>query len=306
MRKLIFILLLAPLSLLGQSYRSVGNALKMSYDGLNFVTSLGDGTTVSWWTKIQSDSLWHNVPTYPTSDISLNPVNTTLMHEFAADSAAVLDSGYFDGKGTDNAHPITLKTLLKFRDTVRVVRAPTNIYDVVNLGYLIGHTYVFGGSTAQYTDGTGAYQPFPTNVSNFANDAGYATVTQVKVSRTGVHFGQTASDPSLITKANTGGDNSYDIGGFINILANPSLSDNIVMQVSWTAENGVVNTQILYEPGTSTGATLSTIREHGFSHVFIRVKDATTITISTTVAGSGSILYNDGGLINKVVGDGGL
>lgn len=284
MKRLLYILLLlCPTILFGQGgYVNIGSAWQVSKDGINYRVDRGNGIKEYFWTLRQIDSLVLNLPPWPVADSSGKAVSMAVLHSFADSTKTPLDSLYFRFK---SGGIVSLRSRLIFPDTVRIVRSPTNIYDLVNLNYYNAHLPVI-----------------PTNVSSFTNDASYATVTQVKVNRNGALFGQTASQPLVINYANTGGDNTYTVGAWLNYLSG---SGTVIVQVTWIDGHSNSHTKTFYEDGDPSGTTYTgTNASFGFNPKCIRVKDATTITVSTTI--TGTPLYEVGGFIKKIVGDGGL
>jgi hypothetical protein len=137
-----------------------------------------------------------------------------------------------------------------------------------------------------------------------ANPADYATVTQVKVGRNGALFGRTTSLSLVINYPNTGGDNTFTIGAWLNFLSG---TGSVIVQVTWTDGHGYSHTKTFYESGDPAGTAYGNVSgnlAYAFDTKTMRVKDSTTITITTTVIGS--VIYEAGGFINKIVGDGGL
>lgn len=144
----------------------------------------------------------------------------------------------------------------------------------------------------------------PTNISSFINDVPYATINQIKVGRNGALFGETGSLPLVINYANTGGDNTFTVGTWLNFLSG---TGNVIVQVTWTDGHGYSHTKTFYESGDPTGTVYGNVSgnlAYAFDTKTMRVKDSTTIQISTTV--SGSVIYEVGGFIQKIIGDGGL
>ena len=113
----------------------------------------------------------------------------------------------------------------------------------------------------------------------------------------GAYFGQTGSltdgghynNPSL-------SDNTFRVGAWLDILS-ISGSCTIIVQVTFTNPASNVITQTFYPQGVSTGTTLSTVTSYSFPTMDLRALVSTTIQVSTTVSGSGTILYNLGSTI---------
>lgn len=145
-----------------------------------------------------------------------------------------------------------------------------------------------------------------TNVSELVNDVPYATVDQVKVGRNAANFGQTASLADVGHYGNTGGDNTFACGAWLNFLSG---TGNVIVELTWTDGHGHTFTETFYKSGDASGTTYGAgiagaAKSYSFDVKCIRAADGTTITISTTV--SGTVLYEVGGFIDKKVGDGGL
>lgn len=138
------------------------------------------------------------------------------------------------------------------------------------------------------------------NPAGFVNDA--QVVNRVKVGRSASNFGLTASQSASFIYNNTGGDNTFTIGAWLNFLTG---TGNVIVKLQWYDGHSLLQTKIFYESGDSAGTTYGgTNTGYAFNTKTIRVKDATTITVFTVA--TGTVLYEVGGFINKIVGDGGL
>lgn len=125
----------------------------------------------------------------------------------------------------------------------------------------------------------------------------------VKVARNAANFGKTATltDVGHYTLPNTG-DVTMRVGGWLNLLADSSKT--VILQVTFTDEHSIVKTKSFYIQG-STSATLSSPEDYAFPTMDFRSLSGTIIQVSAIVSGAGTILYDVGCTIQKLIGDGG-
>lgn len=297
MRKLLLLLLFLPL-LAHSQFEPAGSGTWFStQDGFTWQTRFSRGGVISWYQRGQVDSLFLNVPTPALHDSSHVAANMQALNNLANANSTYYSGSYFGGTGASSS--------------------PLTVINSDSLGHQAGAYYLnynnltnrptiysFTGNSSQYTTGAGLYVTFPTNVSQFTNDAGYATVTQVKVSFNGALFGQTASQANAGTYPNTGGDNTFLVSAWVNLLA--ATSDSLKVQVTWTDGHSVSHTKVFKGTGVSSTGNMGTVDDYALFSVSLRAKDATSVVVSSTVSGAGSILYEIGSVIEKKVGNGGL
>lgn len=129
-----------------------------------------------------------------------------------------------------------------------------------------------------------------------------ASVSQVKVGTTTNLFGQTASIPDVGHYDNSGSDNTFTVGAWVNFLSG---TGNLIVQLTWIDGHAVTHTKTFYESGDPSGTTYGgTNVSYAFDTKTIRAADTTTIQVSVTVVGT--VLFEVGCFINKIVGNGGL
>lgn len=133
----------------------------------------------------------------------------------------------------------------------------------------------------------------------------YATYNQVLTSLVTNLFGQTASIPNVGTYPNTGADNTFTIGGWLN-LRSVTGTDSVSVKVTWTDNQSVVKTKTFSALGVTAGKQIGIVEDYPLFTIEIRALVNTNIVISTTVTGTGTILYEVGCAIRKEIGNGGL
>lgn len=95
----------------------------------------------------------------------------------------------------------------------------------------------------------------------------------------------------------SGSFNTFRVGGYLTVTA-VSL-DVIQLQVTYTDETNTSRTQSFFVQGATTG--ISATGANGYSPMDIRVKQGTTITVSTVLTtGTGSITYDVGASITQL------
>lgn len=166
--------------------------------------------------------------------------------------------------------------------------------------------YTFTGNTSQYTDGTGAYQTFPTNLSAFTNGPNYATVSQILVNRSAANFGLTATLADVAHLPNPlVGDQTVEVGGCLNLLSVTG-TDSVTVKVTWTDNHSVSKTKIFPAIGVRAGSQIGVVDDYPLSNMSFRALNGTQPQISAVVTGTGTILYEVMGWVKTIKGDGGL
>lgn len=109
--------------------------------------------------------------------------------------------------------------------------------------------------------------------------------------------GQTAAVGTVTSYAvpGSGSFNTFSVGGYITVTA--ISASTLQLQVTWTDETNTSRTQPFFVQG-ATGAITGTGAD-GYSPINIRVKQGTTITVSTVMTGV-SATYDVGGNISKL------
>jgi hypothetical protein len=100
-------------------------------------------------------------------------------------------------------------------------------------------------------------------------------------------------------------DRTFIIGAYLNI-DNITGNDSIIVQYTWIDTNSATKTKTFYVMGDSFGTTYNIKDDYSFPTALIRVKAGSTIQFSSTVTGSGTILYDLTTIIDKKKGNGGL
>lgn len=142
------------------------------------------------------------------------------------------------------------------------------------------------------------------NPLGFVDDA--QVVARVKVGKTTNLFGQIANISDVGHYDNTGSDNTFTVGAWLNFRSG---TGNVIVEVTWINGHGETYTETFYRSGDASGATYGAggggaPKTYSFDTKCIRAADATTVTVSATVAGT--VLYEVGCFIDKIVGNGGL
>jgi hypothetical protein len=107
----------------------------------------------------------------------------------------------------------------------------------------------------------------------------------------------TAATVTSYAVPGSGSFNTFSVGGYLTVTA-VSL-DVIQLQVAYTDETNTSRTQSFFVQGATTG--ISATGANGYSPINIRVKQGTTITVSTVLTtGTGSITYDVGASIIQI------
>src|ERR1700676_34291 len=160
------------------------------------------------------------IPTSPTplTSDSSNRIETTAgMLQYAALHAKYLDTEYFKNPGSFSL-PIALRSLLVL-DTVRTTVTPSNIYDVVTLGYANSHyTGGGGGTTTNPLSLTYGFTGQPLSFNGSAAITGQIDSTKLQTVLNFFPKGDTRYQKILISGTNIKTINSTSLLGSGNIL----------------------------------------------------------------------------------------
>lgn len=145
------------------------------------------------------------------------------------------------------------------------------------------------------------YSPgfYSDNRLHFGSD-GLAYLSDLLAARNASNFGQTGSMADVGHFQNPWtGDNTYRVGAWLNLLTVTG-GDAVIIQVTYTDENSVAKTKTFYPQGYATGSTLNTAEDYPMPTMDFRALSGSTIQVTTTVTGTGTILYNAGCTIEKI------
>jgi hypothetical protein len=241
------------------------------------------------------------------------------------------DNAYIKGNFIINNVP-TIVSPITYDDFVMITSSGT--LEKIDLNAKIAHwdsggsAYTFTGLSSQWTDGTGAYHTFPTNLSAFTNGPGYLTTevdptvptyakslttfsviqastdtlyTRISDIRNAANFGLTTSLADVGHYDNpAAGDQTYRVGAWVNLLS--TSGKTLTVQVTWTDNHSISQTKVFFPQG-ATSSTLGVAPTfYSLPTMDFRVLTGTTVQVSTTVSGSGTILYEVGTTITKIIG----
>ena len=132
------------------------------------------------------------------------------------------------------------------------------------------------------------------------NDLDVIRYSDFKFARNAANFGLSASlaDVGHYTDS-SGSDQTYTVAAWLNLLT--ATGQTVTIQVTWTDNHSVSQTKTFYPQGATT-ATLSTVANYALPSMNFRALGSSTIQVSTTVSGVGSILYECGTSIQLIVG----
>jgi hypothetical protein len=132
-------------------------------------------------------------------------------------------------------------------------------------------------------------------------DNGYmlATFPSIANTRNASNFGLTASLATVAALAVPGTDQTYKASGWINIST--VVTDTVTLKITFIDNQSNVRTLNFFVQG-ATVAAVGVAGYYAFPDMTFRALAGTTITMSTTVVGAGSINYAVGGIIALVQG----
>lgn len=148
------------------NYNTIATTKQVKLWGIHYVSTVGHTGAYSDLTGKPSLASVATSGLY--SDLSGTPI---------AVSSFTNDAGYITASSTNT---LTNKSgnISMWTNNSGYITAITSTNVITALGYT-PLNYSFSGTASQYTKGNGTYATFPTNVSSFANDAGYITTSYV-------------------------------------------------------------------------------------------------------------------------------
>lgn len=318
MKKVFLFLFFLP-CLVHAQWLNVGNTLQRTSDGFKYRSSLGSPGYVYWYSKPQIDSIFALHPatisaTTPlfynsgTGAFTIQQANTSQSGFLSSTDWNIFNNkqnalGFTPYNATNPSNYISLSALsatspLSYNSATGVfsisqATTSTNGWlSATNWNTFNGkQNAITTGSTAQYFRGDLSLATFPTDLSSFSNSQGYALINGTNTLRTSANFGQTASEAIVGQYIDPGaGDNSYTAKAWISLKA--TAGQTLTVQVTFTY-GGTTWTKY-FAPETSTTPTLSSVDFYALPPLYFRITSGTTITVSTTVSGAGTILYESG------------
>lgn len=272
-----------------------GNALQGTADGYKFRTNLGSQGFAYWYTKGQIDSietLYVTIGAANTNYLRLSGSNQTVT-QIPTFTNSVFHYGSIVLANTVNNGVIVFnnQTALPQAGTAGL----TVMYHTsIGMDWLNSTGFV----STQYMDGITGNRTY-----TWPDSSGRVVLQQnLLLARNAANFGLTASlaDVGHYTLPNTG-DQTIRVGGWVNLLS-VSGSDAVVLQVTYTDNHSVVKTKSYYPQGSVTSA-LTTADDYPMPTMDFRVKSGTNIQVSAVVTGTGTITYEVGCTIGKLVGN---
>lgn len=132
----------------------------------------------------------------------------------------------------------------------------------------------------------------PTDLGDFGNAVGYALIDGTNTLRTSANFGETATLVDVGHVDNPAGSaETYSSECWLHIAAQTGSMD-ITMSVSFVYST-VTYQRTFFIQGSTTGAN-SALGFYAFPSMNARIDPSTTIQVSATVGGSGTILFECG------------
>jgi hypothetical protein len=174
----------------------------------------------------------------------------------------------------------------------------------VNSGHTVQITPVGSANGYQMYNGYLPNQPSADSFMTTQNTGNYAALGRKPLSALSILEASanltvqtTAGTVTTFAVPGSGSFNTFRVGGYLNVTA--VTTDVITLQVVYTDENSVSQTQSFFVQGAVTG--IGAISSNGYSPIDIRVKQGTTITMQTALTTSGgSITFDVGSTIMQI------